>query len=611
MRRIKTISAAASLFAAWPAFAQDDAADPDEEDVIIVEGLRLATPAAETGSSVSIITAEDIELRGYAFALDALAAAPGVTVNQNGAFGGLATVRIRGAGGDQTLVLLDGAPIGDPTAVGGGYDFSVLDVADIERIEVLKGPQSTLWGSDAIGGVVNIVTKRPDEGLGARAFAEGGSYATFRGGAAVGGGGAAGDFRLSVSGIRSDGISKADADDGNTEKDAYSGLTVAGRGGLNLPYGLRLEAQARRIKGETEIDGFPPPDFTLADSDDRSETEQWTTTATLIAPLFGDRIENRFMTGFTNIERRGVFDGFETVDKGDRLILRYQGTATIAARHRLAFGAEREETQANGEKTSINGYFGLYEIRPADGLTLTAGVRHDDHSRFGSTTTARAAAAWSPADFLTVRGSWGEGFKAPTIFQLTSTFGALPPNGDLKPETSKAFDVGVDLAAPSGAARLSVTYFDRDTENLIIFAPNFRYENLDATTARGVETQLDARITDAISLSANHAFIDAKDRATGEPQIRVPRHSGDLALIYEAGRFSGSAVLRYNGAETEGPFGANVGDWARVDLAASYAFSDGIELYGRIENLFDAAYQQISGFGTPGLSGYAGVRLTL
>lgn len=608
MRLFKEIPVAAiALLAAAPALA----ADEETDDVIIVEGLRLPSPATETGSSVSVITAEDIDIRGYQFALDALASAPGVTVNQNGAFGGLATVRIRGAASDQTLVLLDGVPLGDPTSVGGGYDFSVLDVADIERIEILKGPQSTLWGSDAIGGVVNIITKRPEDGLGARIFAEGGSYETFRGGAAVSGGGDAGDFRLSVSGITSDGISKADEDDGNTEEDAYNGLTFAGRGGLNLPYGMRLEALARHIKGETEIDGFPPPNFTLADSNDRSETEQLTTAGTLIAPLFGDLFENRFMAGFTDIERRGVFSGFESVDKGDRLILRYQGTLEVGERHRLAFGAEREETEANGDKTSINGFFGLYEIKPVEGLTLTAGVRHDDHSRFGSETTARAAAAWSATSFLTLRGSWGEGFKAPTIFQLTQSFGLLPPNADLQPETSEAFDIGVDLAAPSGAARLSVSYFDRDTENLIIFAPTSRYENLAETTARGVETQLDIAITDAIGVSAGHAWIDAEDLATGERQVRVPRHSGDLALIYNAGAFSGSAVVRYNGDETEGPFGSDVDDWVRVDLAASYAVNETIELYGRIENLFDENYQQLSGFGTPGLSAYGGVRLTL
>ena len=591
-------------------FAQDTDSEPSGTDEIIVQGFRLPTPATEIGSSVSILTEEELEKRGYAFVFDALAAAPGVTINQNGSFGGLATVRIRGAATDQTLVLLNGVTIGDPTAVGGGYDFSILDTADIERIEILKGPQSTLWGSDAIGGVVNILTKKPDEGLGATVFAEGGSFATIRGGAAVAGANDAGDFRVSVSGIRTDGISKADEDDGNSERDGFNALTFAGRGGLELPANLRLEANARYIDSETQLDGFPPPNFTLADSDDSSGVEQFTGDLRLFASLFDGRVENMVLVGYTNILRTGEFGRFATEDNGDRLILRYQATARIAEGHRIALGAEREETQANDESTNINGFFGLYEFKPFSGLTISAGIRHDDHSRFGGETTARAAAAYTPTEWLTLRGSWGEGFKAPTIFQLTQTFGALPPNTDLMPETSDAFDVGVDLNKPNRKANLSITYFNRDTENEIIFAPNFRYENLDATEAEGVETQLNVAITDSIGITVGHAYINAKDAATGERQIRTPRHSGDAVFSFDPdGPFSGSVSVRYNGDETEGPFGDDVEAWTRVDLAARYALSETVEIYGRIENLLNADYQQISGYGTPGLSGYGGVRL--
>ena len=585
-----------------------------ESDEIIVTGLRLPTPATETGSSVSVITADDIELRGYSFAVDALAIAPGVTVNQTGSFGGLSTVSIRGASTDQTLVLLDGVPLGDPTAVGGGYDFSILDVAEIERIEVLKGPQSTLWGSDAIGGVINIITKRPEAGLGARAFAEGGSYKTYRGGASVSGANNVGDFRLAASGITSDGVSKADAADGNGEADAYDGLTLSGYGGLNLPNDIRLDVSARHMTGETEIDGFPPPSFfLLLDTNDFSETEQTTGAVNLIVPLFDNSFENRFMAGYTNIERRGNFGGFATLDQGDRLILRYQGTVDLTDQHRFAFGAEREEAEANGQDTSINGFFGLYEFSPVEDITLSAGLRQDDHSRFGGETTARVAARWAINDLITLRGSWGEGFKAPTIFQLTQTFGALPPNADLQPERSDAFDVGLDVTTPNRSAALSVTFFYRYTENEIIFAPNFRYENLDATKAKGVEATIDTAVSSFVSLSLNYAFIDAEDATTGTRQIRIPRHSGDAALIFGSNEspFRGAVTARYNGRETENLFGADVSEWFRVDLSGSYALSDALEIYGRVENLFDEQYQQISGYGTPGLSAYVGVRVGL
>ncbi len=579
------------------------------DDEIIVEGLRLPTPIGETGSSVSVITAEDIELRAYQFALDAIATAPGVTVNQNGAIGGLASVRIRGASADQTLVLLDGVPFGDPTSVGGGYDFSILDPADIERIEILKGPHSTLWGSDAIGGVVNIITKRASEGFGGRAFLEGGSFATVRGGGAVYGGGPGGDFRLSASGLTSNGISKAEEDDDNPERDGYDSYTVDGGGGVNVGK-VRLEAKARYQTGETQIDGFPPPVFSLSDTDDKSSTDQLSLHGRAIAPLFNDRLNNEFSIGFTDITRNGSFGGFATKDEGDRLILRYQGTAQLFDKHRIAVGAEREETEANGEETSINAAFALLEVKPIEGLTVSAGLRYDDHSTFGDEVTARAAAALTIAKGVILRGSWGEGFKAPTIFQLTQSFGALPPNADLQPETSEAFDVGLDLDVFDGRTRFGVTYFNRDTENLIIFAPNFRYENLAQTEAQGIEIAAEFSLSERIALNTGYAYIDAKDAVTGERQIRTPRHSGDAALSYRDERLSGAVSIRYNGEETEGPFGSDVDAWTRVDLSAAYAVSETIELYGRIENLLDADYQQVSGFGTPGLSGYAGVRLT-
>ena len=273
--KLLPLIAPAAFLVGASAHAQSSEAAAQVDDEIIVDGLRIGSPGL-AGTSVAIITAEDIELRGYSFALDAIATAPGVTVNQNGAFGGLATVRIRGASTDQTLVILNGVPLSDPTAVGGGYDFSILDTDDIDRIEILRGPQSTLWGSDAIGGVINIITKRPEPGFGGSLFAEGGSYGTFRGGAALSGGGETGDFRISASGVTTDGISKADEADGNTERDGYNGLTLAGKGGLNLPHDIRLDGFIRYMNGETQIDGFPPPNFSLADTSDFSETKQFT-----------------------------------------------------------------------------------------------------------------------------------------------------------------------------------------------------------------------------------------------------------------------------------------------------------------------------------------------
>ena len=245
------------LLVAWAtastaAESPSDGADQARIDTIVVTATRIEQPIGETGSTVRIIDAEDIAALGFSQALDAIAGAPGFTVNQNGSFGGAASVRVRGASSAQTLVLIDGVSVNDASAPGGGFNFARLDTENIERVEILSGPQSTLWGSDAIGGVVSITTKRPDEGLGGNLFAQAGSYGAFRGGASVSRGGRAGDFRLGATRLDTDGISRADEKNGNTEEDGFETLTLSTRGGLNLApgrAGRRQPAVERRRRG--------------------------------------------------------------------------------------------------------------------------------------------------------------------------------------------------------------------------------------------------------------------------------------------------------------------------------------------------------------------------
>ena len=237
MRKTYLLLGAAFLSATSPVVADDE---------IIVYGARMEQPVTEVGSSVTIITAEDIEAQGFDFVVDALATAPSVTINQNGTFGGTATVRIRGASSEQTLVIIDGVVANDPTSPGGGYDFARLDPSNIERIEVLRGPQSTLWGTDAIGGVINIITKRPAEGSASKVFAQAGSYGSLRGGVDFAGASERFDYRLAVTTMSTDGISKADEANGNTEKDPFDSTTVSARFGARRPRDLAGRAVYRR-----------------------------------------------------------------------------------------------------------------------------------------------------------------------------------------------------------------------------------------------------------------------------------------------------------------------------------------------------------------------------
>ncbi len=603
---------AVSLSLALPAIAQDADTEQTKLDTIIVEGSRLDQAATEVGSSVTIITAEDIEELGFDFALDAVASAPGVTINSNGAFGGSASVRIRGASSEQTLVLIDGVAVNDPTSPGGGFNFARLDTQNIERIEVLKGPQSTLWGTDAIGGVVSITTKRPDEGLGGSAFGEYGSFNTFRGGASIGNANDVGDFRLAIVGTSSDGISKADEDNGNSEDDAYESLTLSAKGGLNLGGDVRLSADVLWTDAESEFDIFSGgAQGSVADGDEVSETEELSANISLTGSLFDGRLENLLLVGYSNITRENFTNGAPSFNaEGDRTILRYQGTLGINDSNTLAFGAEREDSSANDDDTSLNGLFVLYEFEPTETLTLTGGLRKDDHERFGSETTGRFAAAYNPSDTLTVRASWGQGFKAPTIFQTTFfCCGATAPNADLQAETSEAFDIGLDWRSPDGRAEAGITYFEQDTENQIDFSFAVGgYENIAEVESQGVEVYAAYQLTDWLRVSADYAYIDAQD-GDGKALARLPEQSGDVTVSVDpSGPFSGAVLVRYNGEEPN-TNGTALDSWMRVDLSGSYDLNERVEIFGRVENLFDEEYQQILGYGTPDLSGYVGVRL--
>ena len=599
---------AVSLSLVSSALAQDEQTDETTLDTVIVEGSRLNQTETEIGSSVTIITAEDIDALGFDFAVDAIAAAPGVTVNSNGAFGGQASVRIRGAATGQTLVLIDGIPVNDPTSPSGGFNFARVDTENIERIEVLKGPQSTLWGTDAIGGVVSITTKRPDQGFGGSAFAEYGSFNTFRGGASVGNANDAGDFRLAITGTFSDGLSKADENNGNAEEDAYEALTLSAKGGLNLGGDARLSANVLWTDAEAEFDSFVfGNQGNVGDGDELSETEELSANISLTGSLFEDRLENLLLIGYSDIDRQNFTNGIPSFGAtGDRVLYRYQGTLGINETNTLAFGVEREETTSGDEDTSIDGLFALYEWQATDALTLTGGFRVDDHNTFGTETTGRVAAAYNPNVQLTLRASWGQGFKAPTLFQLSGG-GFAAPNPNLQPETSEAFDAGIDWRSKDGRFEAGITVFDSDIEDLISFASTGYFNEAQVKT-RGIELAGRVVITDWLSVDANYAYIDAED-SNGNPLRRIPEHSGDIRFnIDPNGPFSGNVLVRHNGEEPNSAT-TEVDSWTRVDVTGSYDLNETVELFGRLENLFDEEYQQILGYGTPDLSGYVGVRL--
>lgn len=601
-------------------FAQTEEQLVDDDWIIIADQMRRVLhvtanrreqPISEIGSSVSVLTGEELELGQYTFAVDALQSLSGVSINQNGTFGGSASVRIRGASSDQTVILIDGVQVNDPSSPGNGYNFANLDPNGIERIEVLKGPQSVLYGSDAIGGVVNVITKVGGAGFNGSAFAEYGSFNTLRGGGSLYGGEDTLAFGLTLAGTTTDGISKAEARDGNTEKDGFDNWTALGRVSSQASDNLKLEALGRYADSRNEFDSFGP-----TDGDNVGHAEEYTVAGRASLGLFDNAFQNTVSVEYSKTDRQNLTDGVESFAAiGERFNLDYLGVYDVSDDWTITSGLQHEEVQAktvDPEKFSIDSVFGELAWNGIDGLGLSAGVRYDDHDTFGDTTNARFTAYYEFEETGTrLIANWGEGFKAPSVFQLTficGFCGLTEPSRDLRPERSKAWEVGVEQSTPDDRLKLGATFFRQQIDDLIIFTFTGGYANVDETLQKGIELSASAQLADNLSLSGNYTYTSARDRLADAQLIRVPKHAAFARLAWDATEQLHAALdVTYNGSEVDRG-DAPVESWIRVDAKLAYDLSDAVQLYGRVENAFDEQYQQILGFGTPGVSVYGGIR---
>ena len=577
-----------------------------EIENITIRSTRIPAGAKDIGSSLYIISEDQIKARGFKDAIDAISSAPGVTSKQNGSFGGVGTIRIRGASSSQTLVLVDGVPVNDSSSPAGGYNFEYLNTSNIQSIEVLKGSQSTLWGSDAIGGVINIYTKQP-ESTSFGASAEIGSFGLKRGSADINFAGSNSRFRVSTSKTSVDGISKADEKDGNSEDDGFESESYSMSGSIDLD-SLILKGLLSYMESQVEYDsyGFATG---VQDGDERSNTDEFIGSISAIFDLFDDKLQNSIFISQSDINRDYYSNGsFSFGAEGKRELIRYQGNIEVNEFNKIAFGLESEESKVDVDESTIDGSFLLYEFRPNSKIIISTGIRNDDHEGFGSKTTRRISGTFKPSDNLIIRSSWGEGFKVPTIFQSTYfCCGATSANSSIRPETSTSYDFGFELFFNEMNSNFSITYFDQDINDQINFSFGVGgYENIDKVNSEGFEIALDYQISKLMSLYLNYSYIDSVD-GNGSSLFYVAKDSGEAGLIYEPNNsFSGSIIARYNGSESSS-YG-KIDSWIRFDVNGSYKLSGTNELYFRIENLLDEEYQQIFGYGTPERSGFIGLR---
>ena len=622
------------FLSATPGFAQtaQDAADQEPRyifDTIVVTASKIETPLKQVSSTITVITAEDIERSTKSTVAGLLRDVGGLSIAQSGGPGKNASVFLRGAESAYTLFMIDGVEINDPMSPGRGFSPAHLSVDQVERIEVLYGSQSTLYGSDAIAGVVNIITKRGEGRPKIGASVEGGGLGTFRSRAGLSGGAEGYQYAIDGSFLNTRGISANAL--GNMEEDGYRNTTLGGRFRMTPAEHASVDLTWRYSDGRADIDNGARPG-----GDDPNRTNS--SRQILVRPsatleLWSQRWKQTLGYSLVDHSREDDNPADENQEMASNSTydarlhkVDWQNTLLLSEGNTLVFGAETESEQ--GESETRGQYPSRFDRRTArmsgvylqellqygNALYAALGVRADHHSRYGSKLTYSIAPnAYFEESGTRIKGAYGTGYKAPSLFQLYSSFG----DSTLQAGTSKSWEAGIEQYLADRRLMAGVTWFDNTFDNMVGWdSETSSYQNVFKATSRGIELTGRYAGNSGTSLRAYYTFTDSKDHEKDEQLLRRPQHSGgvvldqqvrpgiDLNLSY---RFSGER--RDNDFSTWPATPVNLDGYGIVNVAANWKITPNIQLFGRIDNLFDAEYEEILGYGTVGITGYIGVRL--
>lgn len=614
MRFKHLLAGACALAMASAALAADER--------VVVTATKKQRAASDTGSQVTVIGRDEIDRKGAVFVLDILRDVPGVSVSQTGGPGGQATVRLRGEEGYRTLLIVDGMKLADPAGTQNLFNFANLLTGDVERIEILRGPQALLYGADAIGGVISVTTRRGGASKKSGVSASGGSFGTVLGSAFVSGAAGAFDYAVNMSGFENEGIS-AKSGPSFTEPDGYTNVTLHGVFGFALDETARLEAIARYVDAKADFDGFFGENNILY-------TEQFSSRVALSASTQDARISGLLAANYMTQNRADYENGqpfsFGSRFDSERVRLEALGRYVAAEGQDIVVGADWENeaavTDALDRSRTVMGVFAEYQGRLSPDTFATVGLRFDDHEEFGEHVSWRATAAQrlaeAPDYALTAKASLGTGFRAPSLYELYDTFSGDPT---LKEETGFGWDVGVDIVWTPLDLTAAIAYFDQKVDDEIRFDPNlFVYtQNAATTRSRGVETSLSMRLVENLRASVAYTFNEAKiasnDAEDGLPRQRRPRHVGSFSLDYafDQGRGGINATLQTAAKQEDGffVFRTPLDGRAVLNLSARYTVLEGLTLTLKGQNIFDERYREAVGFNTPRAGVYAGVAWTL
>jgi len=616
------------------ASAEDMSSDVEQ---IVVTASRIETKQSNLGSSVSVVTQEELQRGRYANVIQALRKVPGLDIVQSGSVGGNAAAFIRGGDSSQTLVLLDGIEMNNPASPNRAFNLSNLTLENVERIEIIRGPQSTIYGSDAMGGVINIISKKAAKGAHASASSEAGSYNTFNQVGNVSYGGERVDFTGGITQQDVGNISAANAKDGNLERDAYHNTSLSGRLRFFPSELLDGSVTTRYTRSGAGLDNFGGVGGD--DLNRRYTNEEFFTRGEASGHLNDSTLTPSAWVAYSHHSLKDKNDPdplsqelLRSAYEGDLLDVGGKATWSPTSYFSSVLGGETQEEQAKSDYLS-DGAYGPYEdnLSWRDARTnsvfletktsyserafVDAGVRYDHHSIFGSRTTYRIAPAWHVTNSTKVRGSVGTGFKAPSLVQLFSSFG----NPELEAETNTGWDVGVDQQVIKERLSTSLTFFNNSYNNLITFNPStYVLENIASAYTQGAEAAVQVTLTETAAVKAAYTYTESQDRATDQQLLRRPRNKGSVTFVYNpSSKITSQLQWRMYGARIDNDFSgaepsrATLAGYRLVDIAITYRVSDAVDLFTRVDNLFDQEYEEVLGYGSLGCAAYGGIKLSL
>jgi len=591
-------------------------------ETVIVEATPLEE-SVEASRSVEIITSQDLKRKAPATVADVLRDVPGIDVVRQGPVGQVTSVYIRGARSEDTLVLIDGVDANDVMSPAGGFDFSALSAVNIERIEVYRGPQSVRFGGGALGGVINIVTKEGKGPFTASYFAEGGSYDSQKAAAGVSGRAGAFSYSAALEGSQTAGFSSANKSDGNTEPDGTKIGSASTKVGWHPDLLSNVTASFRYSDAQMDIDRHGG-----VNGDDPNYTSH---SRQILTGVQGD---HRFLDGRLK-STLGIF--YEEVSRADNNYADTLSSDTlfdsflsetqkVTSDHEYTLDDHnllrlnllwREETGGavetfNGattrfarQKQSVGGE-GLTYIYDSEAWFGDAGVREDEPSITGTITNGRAALGYHLSTGTRVSATYGTGYKMPSLYQLYSSFG----NPSLHGEFSDTWELTAEQHIGS-AFNMSLAYFKNRYRNMIDFdsAAN-HFLNVASAVADGVELQTSAKL-DPIVIDVNYTYLRTLDNTTGLSLLRRPQNSANLNVRYQIAKFEVYAQAHYKGdrADTDPVTFSRTtaAAYSVFNIGASYEFISALKFHARVENFFGQKYEEVAGYGTPGLSVYAGL----